>query len=261
MPPSVSVVIPVYNQAQLTRACGASLAQNSRVARELIVVDNASSDDTPQVLDELGTKLRGQGWDFSVLRNTENQGFGRACNQGIRVARGEFVAVLNNDTWLMPGWDEALAHRARELRADMVGPYYDERPFDPRATPARAARFAARNQGKARRAWVSILMFFPRSTLNDLGLFDERFFVTYEDADLRERMERAGMRYYQVGDCFIWHRSKGTRDHADLPSDYEKEGLRLFMDKWGYDPRTREATRHARLTCRWRRIKDRLGYL
>ena len=253
------MVIPVFNQVSLTEHCLESLLANSDVARELIVVDNASTDRTPAVLLAFQVRFAAQGWSFRVLRNEVNQGFGRACNRGIREAHGDFIGVLNNDTWLMPHWDRVLLMRAKALAADMVTPCYDEQPFEGRRTPVKIAAFIRRNRGKTKREWGSILMLFSRQALARVGLFDERFFVTYEDTDLRERMDRAEMRYFKVGDCVIWHHSKGTRGQQPLPKDYELEGLRLFVEKWGFDPRLREHTRGARLRRRWQKIKSKFG--
>ena len=256
---NISVVVPVFNQVHLTERCLGSLIDNSILARELVIIDNNSSDSTPAVLKEFQNRFVEKGWSMNIISNFENVGFGRACNQGIRASSGVFVAILNNDTWLMPGWDEVLVRRINELDADMVGPYYDEFSFDAENTPLKAKTFVCRNRNKFSEDWVSILMFFRRETLNEIGLFDERFFVTYEDTDLRERMDRAGKKYFQVGDCYIWHYSKGTRDSQALPSDYVQEGLRLFIEKWGFDPRMREKTLSAKLWRKWRKIKAKRG--
>lgn len=255
------MVVPVFNQVHFTERCLGSLLDNSILARELVIIDNNSSDSTPTVLKEFQNRFADKGWSMHIISNPGNIGFGRACNQGIRASSGTFVVVLNNDTWLMPGWDKVLVRRIDELKADMIAPYYDETPFDEIGTPIQAKRFVARNRNRYSKDWVSILMFFRRETLDDIGVFDERFFVTYEDTDLRERMDRAGKRYFQVGDCYIWHFSKGTRDSQKLPSDYEQNGLRLFTEKWGFDPRVPHNTTAAKFKRKWKRIKARMGLL
>jgi GT2 family glycosyltransferase len=260
---SITVIVPVFNQSHLTQRCLESLLKNSEIARELIVVDNHSTDDTPQLLERFRPHFESKGWSFRVLVNLQNQGFGRACNRGIRESKGSHLAILNNDTWVMPGWDSALLKNLTKLGAAMVGPHFDETPFsDLHELEDRARKFTQRNRGKVIPRWSSILMFFSRATLDQLQYFDERFFITYEDTDLRERMDRAGLTYYKVGDCYIWHFSKGTRaQKGALPSGYEQEGLRLFVEKWGFDPRLRENTRLARLKKRVERVKNRLGLL
>jgi len=270
------VVIPVFNQVHLTERCLDSLlahraegspALKARVdaqpdflaTRHLVIVDNHSTDSTPDVLARYKVLFERQGWKWTLLRNSENVGFGRAMNQGFNATQAPFVALLNNDTWLMPGWDQVLLRRIQELQADMIGPYYDETPFEKNSTLEKSKKFIQKNRNRYRPAWVSILMLFKRESFEKIGKFDERFFLTFEDTDLRERMDRAGMKYYQVADCFIWHHSKGTRGAKEnlnvIPNTYEQEGLRLFQEKWGFDPRKREQKRLARLKRRWEKIK------
>lgn len=256
----VSVVIPVFNQVHWTKRCLESLLAHSEITREVCVVDNHSTDETAAYLKTAQKEFEKQGWKFTVLTNSENLGFGRACNRGILASRSQYVAILNNDTWLMPGWDKALATAIERLDAAMVGPYYYEKEFKEKSLLARSRRFVRRNTGKFRDFWVPMLMFFRRSALDQTGPFDERYFVTFEEIDLRVRFDRAGLRYYMVGDCLIWHAVKGTRGHANLlSSTHELEGRKIFMDKWGFDPddlRPGYFTWPERLKRRWLRIKN-----
>jgi GT2 family glycosyltransferase len=256
---SVSVVTPVFNQSLHTERFLGCLLENSTSLKEVVVVDNHSTDQTSEVLAKFRSLFEQIDIAFHVISNLENRGYGRACNQGISKASGSFVAVSNNDIWLMPNWDGILIKKLSELNADMVGPYFDENFSDVTLAPVRARRFLARNHGKYRREYVPVLSFFKKVSLDKLGGFDERFFLTYEDADLHKRMNDLGMKYYKVADCYGWHSSKGTRSAAKLPADYEIEGLRLYMEKWGFDPRTHEHTYSGRLKRRWQKIKDGLG--
>ncbi|MBS1959548.1 MAG: glycosyltransferase family 2 protein [Bdellovibrionales bacterium] len=263
---AVSVVIPVYNQSHLTRRCLESLAANSRNLKELFVINNASKDDTESVLltfsGQFGTVR------FQVITNTENKGFGRAVNQGLRLCTGSHLVVLNNDTWLMPGWDQALVSVMDTRGVEFVVPYFYERPWlsGPDEMESLAARFVTRNLGRTRVHWAAIMFMISRGAFERLkfaehgGLFDERFFVTYEDTDLWERARELGMRSLQTATCLIWHHSMASRAApGSLPPAYEQEGLKLFIDKWGFDPRPRDHTLAARLHRRWRKIKDHWG--
>src|ERR1019366_5269911 len=85
----ISVVVVNWNRKELLRACLGSLARQRNVDFETIVVDNGSSDGSSDMAaSEFGAR---------VIQNQENRGFCAANNQGIAVARGEFVALLNND--------------------------------------------------------------------------------------------------------------------------------------------------------------------
>lgn len=254
---TLTIVIPVFNQLELTRNCLDSLFAGAANPHELIIIDNNSTDGTPEYLRNLSRP----GWKIEVITNPKNVGVGSAFNQGIRKASGFYVALLNNDTWLMPGWDVALQNEARRTGAAMIGAYYDEKPFDPVLTPKRAKAFVTRNQGKLSRDWAAILMFFRKDSFRKIGLFDERYFVSYEDRDLRQRMDIAGLTYLKTGSCFIWHKSQGTRRNSELRPNYEQESLKKFMDKWGFDPRVTDNTRSQRWHRKWTKFKNNLGFL
>jgi GT2 family glycosyltransferase len=256
-----TIVVLVYNKSWLTVRCLDSvLANTSPLTRNLIVIDNGSSDDTAEILKGFRQKFEAKGWVFSSEFNPQNVGFGRAVNQGARLAKTPFLTILNNDTWLMPVWDDVLLRRIEELKVTMVAPYAFEKPFNPQLIALQAAQFTRRNHGKWRPSWSSILMLFRRESFEKVGMFDEAFYLTYEDTDLRERMNRSGMSFAQVGDCFIWHHSRGTRGDQSGPSQYEMDSKKVFISKWGFDPSEREATTSERWQRRWRRFKDSWGY-
>jgi len=111
---SVSIVIPVFNKCDYTLRCLLSILENtSNVAYEVIVVDNASSDSTQEML----SSFEG----IVVIRNDDNKGFVGACNTGAGKAEGEFVLFLNNDTEVTSGWLEAMCQPFEEPKTGLVG--------------------------------------------------------------------------------------------------------------------------------------------
>lgn len=106
-PRSYSIIIPVFNKWELTRACLSSLRDHTPGnSFEVIVVDNASSDATPAELPGFGQELFGE--NFHYIRNAENKNFAGASNQGAKEARTDILFFLNNDTLLTPDWDTPL---------------------------------------------------------------------------------------------------------------------------------------------------------
>ena len=106
----VSIIIPVFNHWQDTLACLESIAHlTSEPSYEVIVVDDGSSDATPQILEQIEGVV--------ILRNEQNLGFIGSCNRGATAARGAFLVFLNNDTVVTPGWLEALARTFRTVPA------------------------------------------------------------------------------------------------------------------------------------------------
>lgn len=101
--PLVSIIIPVWNLWDMTRACLESLAQHTeRAAVEIIVVDNGSTDATATALAPTGEQLFGS--HFCLLRNEHNLGFAKACNAGAQAASAPLLFFLNNDTLVTPHW-------------------------------------------------------------------------------------------------------------------------------------------------------------
>lgn len=105
--PLFSVIIPVFNKWELTSACLHSLRDcTDDIPYEVIVLDNASSDDTACQLEPLGEGLFGQ--NFRRVRFEKNRNFGPACNAGAQLAKSPFLFFLNNDTLLTPSWAKPL---------------------------------------------------------------------------------------------------------------------------------------------------------
>ncbi|MGH2722687.1 MAG: glycosyltransferase [Actinomycetota bacterium] len=112
--PVVSIVVVTFNRAELALHCLRSVADHAEVPAEVIVVDNASTDETGVLLD----RLRGA----TVLRNPGNAGFVEGCNQGVERARGRHVLLLNSDAFLLPGsLEEAVATVESDPGVGVVG--------------------------------------------------------------------------------------------------------------------------------------------
>jgi O-antigen biosynthesis protein len=253
---ATSVVLVVFNQLGLTSACLESLRPTT-APFDVCVVDNGSSDGTREYFERFALP-----YPLVYHRNDDNQGLIRALNQGARLARGEFVCFLHNDTEMRdPRWLERLQtavesgpriglcglYGARKLRED--GRYAGRtllHSLDGRATlKADLAEVAAVD---------GVCLFLRRSLLDSLGGFDEGygFFHGY-DRDLSFAVREAGWRCAVVKAPFI-HRGGGTRTAKGAPRDEEqdlverRQALARFAQKW----------RH-RLPCDVRTLRQRVG--
>lgn len=103
--PVVSVVVVVWNHADLTLTCLRALVEQNEIPTEIVIVDNASTDETSEMLGRLS--------GVTVIRNSGNLGFTMALNIGAKVARGEFLLFVNNDAALAPGSIRHLVAAAR----------------------------------------------------------------------------------------------------------------------------------------------------
>ena len=111
-PPLVSIVVVTFNNLVLTRLTLESVLANTHEPRyELIVVDNGSDESTRQYLSVLSSRNR----HVRVVLNDDNRGFAAGTNQGLELARGDSLVLLNNDTIVPPGWLSGLVTNASRL--------------------------------------------------------------------------------------------------------------------------------------------------
>jgi len=226
--PTVSIVIPLYNQLAYTRMCLESIRTTVPEEVEIILINNASSDGTAEYLATLN--------GISVISNTENLGFAGACNQGIRAASGEWIVVMNNDVLLSVGWLEGLLAAARRWGLDMVSPAIreGEHNYD---IDENARSLTSRMGGVIRRGAVSGICFMSHKKVFDgIGLFDENFRIgQYEDKDLFLRATRAGFNLGSVGSAFLHHFGSVTQKSikaAKVAKPYALENKAYFIRKW-----------------------------
>ena len=235
--PDLSIVIVAYNCLSWLRGCIASIAGGAGPTRfELIVVDNNSTDGTAEwVLDQCP--------DAQLIANAENAGFARACNQGTRVSRGRYVLFLNPDTVVHEG---ALARTldymestvplaaasCRVLRQDGSLDLSCKRsfpsPWDAFCRMSRLsrlfpnsrlfARYDARFLDEGRRQEVPLIdgcyMMVRRSALEDIGLFDEQFFMYAEEMDWCRRAHERGWKIGYDPSGTITHFKGETTRHT-----------------------------------------------
>lgn len=201
--PRVSVVIPAYGQRDHTLACLRSIARHgARAAFEVIVVDDASPDDSAQVLAQIGGLV--------LVRHARNSGFVDSCNDGAAAARGEVLLFLNNDTQVTPGWlDSLLDCLEREPRCGIVGSrlvYPDGRLQEAGGlvhadgSCSNIGRFEDRHDPRFRfRREVDYVsgaaLMIPRALFRRLGGFASDYAPAYyEDTDLALTVRAAGLR-------------------------------------------------------------------
>lgn len=200
--PTVSIVIPVFNNWELTRKCLLAVAENTRdVDYEVIVIDNASSDETAQELPRLD--------NIRFTRNTANLGFARASNQGAALAAGKYLLFLNNDTEPTPGWlppmvaeveaDPAVAVVGSKLlypdgtiqHGGVVFAYAGPEPIAPLHLHARQPASASHRRLELRAVTAACMLMRPE-VFREHGGFDEAFVNGGEDVDLCLKVWRSG---------------------------------------------------------------------
>jgi len=241
----VSIVMTSHDNLLFTRMCIESvLTCTEYPAYELIVVDNGSTDGTPQYLRELAASNS----QVRLVLNSRNAGFARACNQGAVLATGEVVVLLNDDTLVTPGWLPRLIAPLADPGIGLAGAVTNrigneaEIPVSYRTwgelldfTRERARTHAGRiiDIGTV----TMFCMALRREALERIGPLDQRFEIgMLEDDDYSRRAREAGYRLVCAEDAFVHHfgeTSFGKLVSTGRYGEILEENKRRFEEKWG----------------------------
>lgn len=216
-PPLASVIVLNYNGKHFLETCLTSLQKQTYPNLEVILVDNASTDGSIEYVKEHFATIE-------VIENKKNQGFAKGNNIGVEVAKGEYVLTLNNDTRADPSWVEELVKTAESDFS--IGMCASKMLFMDRSDTINSAGI---NISRSGACWDRGLyapsssytepdeVFGPcagaalyrRKMLDEVGLFDEDFFIYMEDVDLAFRGRLAGWRCVYVPSAIVYHHHGG----------------------------------------------------
>ena len=224
--PDVSIVVVSFNTRDLLRDCLRSALEQEGISKEILVVDNCSRDGSAEMVEQEFPHVK-------LIRSSANLGFAGANNRAFERASGRYVILLNSDAFADPG--------ALKLTVDLMDANPDvglaggrlvgrDRSWQPSArmfpSPLNdllslsglAGRYSSsRFFGRADRTWANpsepadvdwvpgAFSIIPRQILEEVGYFDETFFLYYEEVDLCRRIKAAGYRICYWPDIVITH--------------------------------------------------------
>lgn len=230
---SLDIIIPVWNQIDLTLQCLTSISMHTRNYR-IILIDNGSDFDVSHQL-LIATSI--QPGSFYV-RNPTNLGFVKAVNQGLKLATNKYVAILNNDVEVSPGWAEKLTEPMEKIKSlAATGPLTTtpdcwqgrEEVMEPGPNTLRIL------PSSAMLAFFCVVL--RRAVVEEVGYLDERFGLGFgDDDDYCFRIHRAGFDLGLVQDLVIKHHHRSTFKKLysdDKIKDLEEAGRILFKAKHG----------------------------
>ncbi len=241
--PEVSIIILTWNQLPFTRACLESLQKYTPEAHEVILVDNGSTDGTPDYL----LSLAKENPHYTVILNRANRGFAAGNNQGLRIAKGKTVLMLNNDTVLTEGWlGRMLEVLERYPEVGVVGPVTNCISGPQMIANANyngvdglqefAAQWGEQNEGKSVEITrvVGFCLLARREVIERIGGLDERFGSgNFEDDDFCIRALSAGYKARIARSSFIHH--AGSQSFKGARIDYTasmRRNWELFKAKY-----------------------------
>lgn len=235
VPLRASLVIPIYQRADLTRTCLDSLVAAGLDGVEIVLVDNASTDGMPTLLDE---------WEGSarVIRNSANLGFATACNQGARAAAGPVVVFLNTDTEVHDGWLQPLLAAVDDPRVGLAGPrllYPNGRvqhvgmALLPGCIPFHIHRGVPGDHPLATQTrdltiLTAACVAVRSEVFREVGGFDTGYLNGFEDTDLCLSLADRGYVARYCGDSVVTHHESMSPGRLDN----DGPNMRLFRTRW-----------------------------
>jgi GT2 family glycosyltransferase len=243
--PMVSIVVVTYGNLDLTRLCLGSVLRDTEHPRyEVIIVDNASTDGTPDYL----RALAGDHENVRIVLNDTNRGFAAANNQGLAIASGDVLILLNNDTVVPRGWLSGLLSHLEDAEIGLLGPVTNAVGNEAKVSPDYADITGLqpyadnrRNALSGRHFDIRMLAMFclamRRDVFERLGPLDENYGVgMFEDDDYSMRAKAAGYRVVCAEDVYIHHFGQAAFKKLIESGEYEalwQRNQAYFESKWG----------------------------
>ncbi|MCH9724540.1 MAG: glycosyltransferase [Planctomycetes bacterium] len=243
--PSVSIIVLTYNNLEFTRKCLKSLMEFTNYPNwELVIVDNASSDDSPEFLQTFAKQYD----NVKVILNKENVGFSAGNNIGIENSTGEFLVLLNNDTVVTRGWLwDLIRYFLKEKSLGLLGPVTNNIGNEAKisieyANMEEMARESRKYTSEHSRElfYVNTVAFFcaviRRQVIEEIGLLDEVFGCGFfEDDDYCIRARNAGFKVAIADDVYIHHHLSAS--FSQLKEETKKQlfdkNKAIYEEKWG----------------------------
>ena len=258
----VSILITTYNSAQFLKACLESVLQQDYADREIIIVDNASSDGTRAVLREFESHFAGErGARLRVIYNDANRGFAAGQNQAMAQSHGDWLLSLNPDVILKPdflskllaaadGRDPGESPSKRKIGAlcgkllrwkpgasdersnviDSTGIYFlrNLRHLDRGSDETDRGQYQRREYVFGATGAAAL---YRRTMVEDISVggefFDEDFFAYREDADLAWRAQLMGWSCLYVPEAVAWHVRRVTPERfRQLPDEINRHSIK-----------------------------------
>ncbi len=243
--PLVSIVIANWNGLRYLDDCLKSLFNQTYSHIEIILVDNGSMDRSVEFIQENFPSV-------IIIKNNKNMGFASATNRGIRHAKGEFIALFNQDAVADANWLDKLVQVAlgsSETAAAAGKIYYlkngckEDSVFCtwPKINPFTAApyNFNGDEGASAVDYLTGCAMIIKRDVIDEIGQIDEGYFLYFEETDWCARIIRAGYKLMYVPDAIVWHVVSGSISEPNLKLSYMvRNRIRFAMKNFdkGYIP-------------------------
>lgn len=233
----IKIIILTYNKLSYTKKCLRALRRNTfeEFLGDVVIIDNNSTDGTQDYLKKID-------W-INLVENKVNTGFAKGCNQGAKLAKGDILLFLNNDTEVRKGWLEPLLKALEKKEVAVAGSKllfpdgliqhagvviasdYIPRPIYYRESADKPYV----NKQREFKAVTAACMAIKKDVFEEVGGFDETYINGMEDVDLCLKVFHKGYKIiYCPKSVLTHHESISSGRH-----DYDVKNMDIFLDQWG----------------------------
>jgi len=227
---SCDIIIPVWNELQHTKRCIESIRKNTRYPYSLILIDNKSDSPTRDYLKGLAEDDSG----ISLIQNSENLGFIKAANQGLRLSSAPYLLLMNNDTVATDEWLTRMVFIAQsDPRIGLVNPK-SESPG--RASLENYSKRLSQNKGGyiETNQCMGFCMLIKKEVIDRIGYLDEIYGMGgFDDTDFSRRAHLKGFRCVCAKDAYVYHKWHTSFNKAGNRQELVRRNEKIFFDKWG----------------------------
>lgn len=223
---SCDIVLPVWNQLEMTKDCLNSVLNNTDYPYRLIIVDNGSEDETASYLKTFSEEHADK---VLLLRNDVNVGYIKATNRGMKESSADYVCLLSNDTVVYPGWlSHMIAIAEKEKDIGLVNPASNH--FDLNYDDTLESKYEYTGMGRC----IGFCMLTKRELIDQIGYLDERFGMGYgEDDAYCACAHNLGYRCVMARKAYVVHIGKATFGRDKKAKEYRQKQRALGKQLFG----------------------------
>lgn len=206
----VSVIIVNWNGEKWLKRCLNSLFSQTYKNIEIIVIDNASTDDSVKIILKYFPQVR-------LIRNRKNKGFAYANNVGIKISKGKYILFINNDTWVEKDFIQQMYAFYASHTYDVIAPV--ERKYDDKQSfiyypTLDITGFPVFNRAYSKRIMylTGVCLFFSKRIYVETRGLDQDFFMYFEEVDWFWRLSLLNKTYSSVKNLSVYHAAAGGTD-------------------------------------------------
>jgi len=227
------IIIPVWNQYELTKECVEYIMKNTFYPFNLILIDNGSDSRTRYYLEGM---QKNKEKNIKVIRNEKNLGFIKAVNQGLKESRADYVCIMNNDTKPGAGWlSELVSFAQKQPDIGLLNPLCNGHAPRGLTINEYANKVSRENKGRymEMNQCQGFCMLIKRGLIEKIGYMDERFGIGgFDDTDYSMRAHKAGYRSACLHSSYVFHEEHKSFDNMGKRKKIQAGSEKAYFKKW-----------------------------